>query len=56
MAEEQAQVEADALKIWGSELRQMLEMQPEEPPKEIYLSSVPPQIAVTGSLDILKDP
>ena len=56
VAEKKAQEAADEANIWMAGIRQMFEQQPDEPPREIFLSNVNQQIAVAGSLEILKDP
>lgn len=58
LAEEETQVEAAVIEKWGSKLSsQLVELQQQKPPNEIFLSStVPPEISVTGSLEIFQDP
>ena len=55
--EEKIKVEAAAIERRASDLRsQLSELRPQEPPNEILLSSVPPEILVTGSLKMFQDP
>ena len=56
MAEEKARNDAAAINNLGSEFSQhFVDLQLQVSPNEVELSSVPPEIAIAGSLEIPKD-